>query len=155
MSNTKLSSKMSNDTCCICCDTFTKERRAPVSCLKCSTQFCRSCVQRYVLSQETLTGISCMQPECDCTWTRAFLVQNTTSKFINQDFRTHKKELLFQHELSRMQETMEYAEDMKALDDVLVEARELRALRSEMRDKVRIVQNKIYQVEARMWQLRH
>ena len=106
MSNTKKAATTSNDTCCICCDTFTKERRAPVSCPKCSTQFCRSCVQRYVLSQETLTGISCMQPDCDCTWTRAFLVQHTTSKFINQDYRSHKKELLFQHELSRMQETM-------------------------------------------------
>ena len=51
--------------------------------------------------------------------------------------------------------TLSRISDLKALDDVLVEARELRALRSEMRDKVRIVQNKIYQVEARMWQLRH
>jgi hypothetical protein len=155
MSNTKLSSKMSNDTCCICCDTFTKERRAPVSCPKCSTQFCRACIQRYVLSQEMLTGILCMQPECDCVWTRAFLVQNTTSKFINQDFRTHKKELLFQHELSRMQDTMVYAESMKKLDKVVIEAKELRALRKLMQADMRVVQNKIYRAEGRMWQLRY
>ena len=155
MSNTKKAATTSNDTCCICCDTFTKERRAPIGCPKCSTQFCRSCVQRYVLSQETLTGISCMQPDCDCTWTRAFLVQHTTSKFINQDYRTHKKELLFQHELSRMQETMGYADTMKQLDGVQDEARELRALRAKMRDELRVVQNKIYRAETRMWQLRN
>jgi len=155
MSKTKKSASSSNDTCCICCDTFTKERRAPVGCPKCSTQFCRSCVQRYVLSQETLTGISCMQPECDCTWTRAFLVQHTTSKFINQDYRAHKKELLFQHELSRMQETMGYADNMKQLDEVQVKAKKLRELRAQLREKLQNVQDNIYREEARMWQLRN
>jgi len=54
-----------------------------------------------------------------------------------------------------MQETMGYAENMKQLDDEIVIARELRALRAEMRDKMRVVQNKIYRAEARMWQLRN
>jgi len=154
MEKAKSSSTTSTDTCCICCDIFTKERRAPISCPKCSTQFCKACVQKYVLTQETLTGIKCMQPECDCTWSRAFLAQHTTSKFIKQDFRAHKKELLFHHELSRMQETMSYAEDMKKLDDVQIKAKELRAQRAQMREQLRVVQNKIYHAEQRMWQLR-
>ena len=155
MSNAKTASSLSTDICCICCDTFTKERRAPVPCPKCSTAFCKECVQKYVLSQEELKGITCMKPDCDCAWTRAFLVQHTTSKFMNKDFRAHKKELLFHHEMSRMQETMPFAEDMKLLDDVQANAKELRAQRAQMRDQLRVVQNKIYRAEQRMWQLRN
>ena len=57
--------------CTICCDTFTKAKRAPISCKKCDIRLCRECLEKYVLSQESLTQIVCMTPGCDCIWDRA------------------------------------------------------------------------------------
>jgi len=35
--------------CSICCDTFTKSKRAPITCKKCGLRVCRTCLEKYIL----------------------------------------------------------------------------------------------------------
>ena len=108
------SPKLSPD-CAICCSSFTLAKRAPVECPRCAFRACRECVQKYVLSQETLAEIQCMMPDCDCAMDRPFLVKNLTQIFMNKTYREHRCNLLYHQELSRMPETMGDVELRKEL----------------------------------------
>ena len=107
-------SKLSPD-CAICCSSFTRAKRAPVECSRCGFRSCRECLQKYVLSQETLVEIKCMMPGCDCVMDRPFLVKNLTQVFMNKTYREHRCNLLYHQELSRMPETMGHVELRKEL----------------------------------------
>ena len=99
--------------CAICCSSFTKAKRAPITCKKCGFRACRECLQKYILNHESLTQIKCMIPECDCIWDRAFLAEALTQVFMRKRYPKRRGELLFQHELSRLPETMVYVERYK------------------------------------------
>ena len=85
--------------CGICCDKFNKTKRAPVTCHKCEYQACRECLSRYLLDP-SVTIANC--PNCHIEWTREFLRESFTLKFINTDLKHHREEVLFQQEKAIM-----------------------------------------------------
>ena len=124
--------------CAICCDTFTKAKRAPITCKKCGLRVCRECMQKYILTQESLTQITCLMPDCDCIWDRAFLAESLTQVFMRKRYPERRGELLFQHEKSRFPETMPFIEKRKQAKVLEAEKRilaeELSIIRTQYRD---------------------
>ena len=132
--------------CTICCDTFTKAKRAPISCKKCDIRLCRECLEKYVLSQESLTQIVCMTPDCDCVWDRPFLAQHLTQVCMRQKLPKHRANLLFQHALSRLPETMVFVERYK-------EAAALEEVRRQERDELKVLRGRMRELNGRQWDL--
>jgi len=128
---------MANTNCAICCDTFTKVKRAPISCGKCDIKLCCECLEKYILSQESLTQVVCMTPDCDCIWDRAFLAEHLTQTCMRQKLPKHRANLLFQHAISRLPETMLFVERFQRADELEEtrrnERKELKALRERAR----------------------
>ena len=132
--------------CGICCDTFTKAKRAPITCKKCGLRVCRECMQKYILTQESLTQIVCMMPDCDCIWDRAFLAESLTQVFMRKRYPERRGELLFQHAQSRLPETMPYIEKHKQAKELEVEKRVLA-------DKLASIRIQFRTLNTRLWNM--
>ena len=112
--------------CTVCCEAYNKTTHQQIACEHsgaCEFEACKACVRKYLLS--TTTDPSCMQ--CNKAWSDKFLNQHVKATFMRNDYRTHRKELLVQQQISRLPETMAAAEQFKgeeALRKVLEELRE-------------------------------
>ena len=90
--------------CGICCETFNKSTHSKIECNFCNHAACRSCIQTYLTSK--VMDASCMN--CNHAWDREFLDINCTKKFVNNEFKNHRKSLLFQREQCRMPEAQNW-----------------------------------------------
>lgn len=115
---------MANE-CSVCCEAYNKTTHVRVACEHsgaCEFEACKVCVRKYLLS--TTTDPNCMQ--CNKAWSDTFLIQNLKASFMRNDYKTHRKELLVQQQISRLPETMAAAERFKGeevLQKVLNELR--------------------------------
>ena len=141
--------------CTICCDAFTKMKRAPISCKKCNIKLCRECLEKYVLSQESLTQIVCMTPDCDCVWDRPFLAKHLTQSCMRYKLPKHRANLLFQHALSRLPETMIFVERYKEADELTELRRQERAEIKKLRAQIRILNGRQWELGRQITTLRN
>ena len=137
--------KLSPD-CSICCDKFTKAKRAPVACPKCGFRICSECLQKYIMASESLTQIQCVVPECDCVWERSFLAEHLTQVFMRKRYPKRRGELLYQHALSRMPETMPWVERQK-------EAYILKEQKALLREEIMKCKKFLQQCREKEWRL--
>lgn len=96
--------------CFICTERINKNVHKNVRCLYCDFDACRKCCERYVL-QEVST--KCMNPKCNKEWTRKFMRENFTLKFLNTDFKEKKEKLLFEIEKAMLPATQQFIENEK------------------------------------------
>ena len=96
-----MSANQENAECAICADKFTLHRKC-VKCPSCDFECCSKCLRTYILSQHT--DPSCMS--CKAAFDREFLIGATNKSFMNVTYKSHRRELLFEHEKSRFPETM-------------------------------------------------
>lgn len=82
-------------TCNICCDTYNKSTRSKVCCGSCDFDACKVCCETYILGENTPR---CMNPICGKEWTRKFIRENLTGKFIDTKFKEHLEIILFDQE---------------------------------------------------------
>ena len=148
------SPKLSPD-CAICCSSFTLAKRAPVKCSRCGFRACRECVQKYVLSQETLAEIQCMMPDCDCVMDRPFLVKNLTQVFMNKTYREHRCNLLYHQELSRMPETMGDVELRKELYLEKAEKEATKAQLAVVADQYQALKSALWHHDRNIYRIEH
>lgn len=100
--------------CPICCETYNASTRSKVVCNlgDCEHECCKTCVRMYLLS--TRNEPHCMN--CKRGYTQNFIVTNLNRSFTDNDFKKHRRQLLLEHELSRMPETMQLAENYNNID---------------------------------------
>ena len=99
----------SGDICELCCSEFNKSKNAKVNCPNCEYPVCRACTRIYLLG--TMDSPHCLN--CKTRWELDTLIQNTLKSYVNGDYRDHRKVMLFDHEKSRMPETMPAVENYK------------------------------------------
>lgn len=92
--------------CEVCCDTFNKSTRAPITCPYCPFKSCSGCSERYLL--ETSDDAHCMA--CRKGWSREVLVDNFSQKFVSKTYKERREELLLEREKSMMPATQPYVE---------------------------------------------
>ncbi len=136
------------DSCKICFDTFTTALRKPICCPKCSYSACIQCVKRYLLT--IVNDPHCMN--CNFGWTPAFLRQNLTFTFMNNEWNEHRKQILWRLEEAYLPEAQVVAErhvraksmenNMKPLHQKAEKLRaELRKVEKEINDMYREISN--------------
>lgn len=81
--------------CSICGEEFTKSTRSKIECCFCDFDACRSCWQRWFLSESIS---KCMSPNCGKEWTRKYLTDQMTKSFIANSLKTHRENILFDKE---------------------------------------------------------
>ena len=103
-----------NTECAVCCEVFNKTTHIKISCEHsgvCSYDACKTCVKTYLFG--TTSDPNCMK--CNKGWSDKFLAKNLGSSFLRVEYSTHRKELLVQHEISRLPESMAAAETRKQI----------------------------------------
>lgn len=94
--------------CNICCETYNKSTRIPITCYNCDETSCRTCITTYLLG-----GIdkvpNCLH--CDNIWTHDFFVKVMTKNFINSEWKRHCENVLFELEKSKLPDTQNILEN--------------------------------------------
>ena len=120
-----------DDDCPVCLDNFVDDGLDKVTC-GCGYSACRTCVQEYLL--HTTSEPHCMK--CKRAWDKEFQYRMLTPKFINNKYKKHRKELLFEKEKARLHEAVQYASEYKNRglleEEIAVYEEEMRNLRMKL-----------------------
>lgn len=81
--------------CNICCEKYNKSNRMPIKCTSCDFEACRQCHSTFILDASN-TIPNCMS--CHKELQREFLVENFTQKFVTQDWKKHREQIILQKE---------------------------------------------------------
>ena len=141
---------MTDMECPICCEDFTKSVRAPVTCPACDMAICRACIRTYLTGTTSLAH--CMS--CKNKWELDFLTQATLKAFVNGEYHQHRKNLLVDHERSRLPETMPAVEAHVKTEELKEVASQLRAEREALQEKLRNVKQREWSVSDSIYRLR-
>lgn len=93
---------MSKPECSICIEPFNKSSRYKCKCPHCNNDFCRKCVQSYVLTCTEYT-VRCMT--CKKAWSNDTLDTYFTKTFRNVVLKKHREEVLLERERSLLPAT--------------------------------------------------
>ena len=110
--------------CPICCDSFTKQLRKPVSCTRCQFTCCAVCFKQHCLSG---TDIMCMNTECRALFSEDFVYKTLSSSFVKGEYRNKRKDTLLDREKSMMEETMPVIQAMTEKSEALERQKEIQA----------------------------
>lgn len=125
--------------CNICIEPFNKSTRMPVACDYCSFIACRECCSKYILGGTS--SAHCMN--CKKEWTRTVLMTKFTSKFVNNDYKQHMENYLFETEQALLPATQILVENIirkkrinDEIRDIDNEISRLVSLRYNMRSEI-------------------
>ncbi len=116
--------------CGICCSGFNNSSLKPIECLYCREKVCTSCCKKWILDKIEL---SCMF--CKKAWNTDFLYSNFTKSFIENEYKNHKKNILFQNEKNLLPMTMVEVEKLNSVDKYKQEIKEIDKLMKSLRLK--------------------
>ena len=94
------------DICNVCAESFNKTVRKPVECATCDFVACLACYKRYLC--DNTADPCCMS--CKKTWNYDNLVELFPKKFITTALKDHRRNQLFERELSLMPATQPFVE---------------------------------------------
>lgn len=105
-------SKMSS--CGICCESFNKSSRKPISCAFCAYESCIGCTKEYLLG--TTQDPHCMN--CRKAWGREFMDITFPKVFVNTEYKKHREVVLIDRERSQLPATMPYVEVLSKVNKI-------------------------------------
>ena len=90
--------------CPVCCEKYNQQLRACVSCPngECTFSACKTCIRTYIMN--STSDPHCMS--CRKTWDQDFIIINLNRSFYENTYKTHRKNLLFDREQSKIPDTM-------------------------------------------------
>ena len=113
--------------CGICIENFNKSARKRVKC-SCEYECCRHCAKQYLLSINE--DAHCMN--CKIAWDRNFLVNNFEVKFINDEYKKHRENVLMEREMTLMPSTQIYVEKEIRLEELQKRKKEIKKMIEEL-----------------------
>ena len=138
--------------CSICCDDYNNSTRACITCpySDCNYKACKGCIRQYLLG--TAENPHCMN--CRKAWAQDFVVMSLNRSFVTSDYKTHRRNLLLEREISKMPETMEAAnrykkteilrEKMKEIDE---DVKKMKLKEKELWSQYHTHRHQIYLIE--------
>lgn len=118
--------KVVAEECIICSETFNKSTRKKIACPYCEFCACSECNQSY-LCLDTVTVPKCMNTTCAKEWTRAFISENFTAKFVSKTLKEHREKVLFDKERALLPATQPYVEAAIELDNLKTQLTDIEA----------------------------
>lgn len=135
-----------NDNCIICTDTFNKRDRKKIKCQFCDFESCISCSKKYILNENTP---KCMNNDCDKEWSRQFLRENFSKLFLNNEYKKHREDVLFNTERSLMPATQPLVENLIRKEKILIEIEKYKKQINECNQNIFRLNNEYYQLGRR------
>jgi len=133
--------------CKICYEKYNKSNHMPVKCTSCDFEACRQCHSTFIL--DTTNAIpNCMS--CHKELQREFLVENFTQKFVTQDWKKHREQVIFQRERALLPTRQPVAEMFRRKEALKRENEELLKQMNELRAKQYQCQREIGNIDYRI-----
>lgn len=104
---------MSNVECSICIESFNKKTRKKVDCPKCNSLVCSQCYVTHC--KQNQVDPSCMY--CDMKFSKTFISESFTKKFINNDLKEIKMNQILNTDLQEMHKYIQFAKYDKYLHE--------------------------------------
>lgn len=102
--------------CVICVEKMNRSTLKPVKCEYCDFVACVKCCGTFILNE---IEPKCMNiTHCNRIWTRQFIVQNFTKKFINRNLKTHREQVLFDIERNLLPTTQVVVERIVKIEKI-------------------------------------
>lgn len=140
------------DSCPVCCDTFTSTLRKPVTCPKCNYSACIQCTKRYLLGIiDDPHCMNCIETDPETGkikkfgWTRNFLLQNLTLSFMNNEWATHRSQILWRQEEAFLPEAQVVAERIVRGRNMENNLEPLIEERAKLRRQIEVIDDQITQ----------
>lgn len=126
--------------CNICCENF-KTLRPKICCQYCDFEACRTCCEKYILSEEIP---KCMMPGCGKEWSRKFLKEKFTNTFLTNTYKEHIESILYDKEKALMPATQPLVEEKIRKQNIKKEMRHIDELINELYHQKRALENSLY-----------
>lgn len=107
--------------CVICIEKFNNSKHQSVQCEFCEFTSCRKCYEKYILDNNEYAN--CMH--CKKQWDRRSLLMKFTRKFVDQNYRIHCENILFDTEKTLLPATQPIIEELKRKEEVQKEMKNL------------------------------
>lgn len=127
--------------CSICAEKYNKSFRLPVKCI-CDFQCCRSCIKQYLSTKSE--DAHCMS--CKVKWNRDFMYNHFEKKYIAQDYRIYRENILWEKELGLLPLTQPHVEKEIKIENMM---KEITGLENEclvIRSKMSNIRSEIYKL---------
>lgn len=95
--------------CDICTENYNRSTRSAVKCSFCEYTACRSCCEIWILDNNTPR---CLNNKCAKEWSRKFLVENFTKRFMVTKYKEHREKILFDEQRALLPATQPLVERM-------------------------------------------
>ena len=106
---------------CDICDYKITVINKVVKCPYCSFESCEKCCNKYLLLNSQPQCMSCKK-----VWNDDFVYNELSQKFLNKEYRTHMKDVIYDQEKSMLPETMIIFNNMKKVDKLRAKILKLR-----------------------------
>ena len=110
--------------CIICCEKYNRSNRSTVNCPSCGFEACRQCHSTFILDPSNPLP-NCM--ECHKEFPRDFLVEKFTQKFVTQDWKKHREQVIYQKERALLPTRQRVAELVRRKDTLRDQEAEVNA----------------------------
>ena len=133
--------------CQICFEKYNKSNRIPIKCASCNFEACRQCHTTFILDPTNAIP-NCMN--CHKELQREFLVEKFTQKFVTQDWKKHREQIMFQKERALLPTRQPVAEMIRRKNVLKLENDELLRQMIELRTRQNQCQREIGNIDYRV-----
>lgn len=146
--------------CNVCCEKYNKSTFYKITCphSDCLYDACKKCVRTYLLS--TTNDPHCMN--CKKPWEYEFLVENLNKTFVDKDFKTWRKNVLVDRQISKTPQLMllvsqqieqeeltkQYNAIFKNVSVLYKEIRDINKVIYDFKKQMRALKNKIHDING-------
>lgn len=122
------------DICNICCEKFNKSNKKKIICenILCEFESCKECTRKYLLSSSTIAN--CMN--CKKNWSDKFICLNLNKTFFVNEYKEHRKNVLFEREITKLPEDFNRAEGKKQSEVLVIQNKNINYQIKELKDKI-------------------
>lgn len=132
--------------CMICTEKMNKTNHKKIKCQYCEFEACRNCCETYILGE---TKPRCMNNVCEGEWTRQFMKQEFTQIFINNKYKKHREDVLFNIERSLLPATQPIVEAVISKDKIQTNILGVRNEIAQLENRIRNLQDE-YRIADRI-----
>lgn len=122
--------------CNICVEDYNNRKVKKVICDFCDYDSCHNCCERYLLNLNE--NAHCMN--CKKEWTRSFIIKKLGNKFVNNDYKTHRENILLDKERSLFPATLPHVERLNKIEKNDIEINDLKKQAKELNERIRLLQ---------------
>ena len=115
--------------CLICTEKYNISNHFKVCCMYCQFESCRKCCETYIVNERVA---KCMNTECVKEWTRKFLADNFTKKFIKTTWKNNLEIVGLEKEKALLPATQGIVETIIEREKIKVQIDELDRLMREL-----------------------